>query len=107
MGSQGWSVSKRERDRMGIGYWAEKASVRVPMRWEGSSGQWVLGKDPAVVIGCVLLYTVASSSLSASIPAEPAGCVSWAIPGNAALYLELCPAQSSSTVEVLRSSPVF
>ena len=92
---------------MGTGHWAEKEGRESAWAVGGSSGPCVLGKDPAVVVGRVLLYAAASSSLSASIPAEPAGCVSWTIPGDAALHLELCPAQSSSTLEVLRSSPIF
>ena len=55
--------------------------------------------------GEVLISTVAGASPGASMPAEASGCVSWTIPGEAALYLELFPAQSGRTMEVLRSSP--
>lgn len=56
--------------------------------------------------GEVLLSTVALP-LAAPPCLLTSGCVSWTILDEAALYLELFPAQSGRTTEVLRSPPVF
>ena len=85
---------------MGIGYLGGEGKVSGgEFRAEGAR------EGSCSCDGEVLLSTVAGASPGASMPAETSGCVSWTTPGEAALYLELFPAQGGRTMEVLRSSP--